>query len=443
MPETLDFVHGLYAEFFERGVRYFFPNATLRATASTSAITPSLTFLNRTDGTLDLEWMGIRYHLERPGRPFTENQVRLLGAIGGVLSARYRSIFFAPSAASGANLFAGLPEDRYVSAFLEHLPYLDETGLPTERDIVGDAIEVLRESSLLTYENRRISTGVLLTTAAAETRAPAFPQEALPYNNLLVAIKSFHRLCDGLHTVFLVDREGKLGDLVDIEQFSRPEQGKLLPAPSSARYRPHSLATLHGGNICLVLTPNGEIKIFAAGAQVFHFLEGRWHLTDVAEKYHEFHQALGNAALAERLFTVALNLAEARRGGLFVLLGDRRAAASLVAPGDLLAHPAPGGPEAESAKAQLHYLLRGKSARELDLRVLESVARVDGGIVMDREGALLAFGAILRSGGEPLAAQEGGRTTAAVHASRFGLALKISEDGLVSFYRSGERLWEI
>jgi hypothetical protein len=29
-----------------------------------------------------------------------------------------------------------------------------------------------------------------------------------------------------------------------------------------------------GGNICLVLTPNGEMKIFAGGVQVFHFLEG-------------------------------------------------------------------------------------------------------------------------------------------------------------------------
>jgi hypothetical protein len=88
-------------------------------------------------------------------------------------------------------------------------------------------------------------------------------------------------------------------------------------------------------------------------------------------------------------------------------------------------------------------LLHRKRVEDLELNVLQSIARVDGGIVLDREGRLLAFGAILRHSGEPLAAQEGGPTTAAVHASRFGLALKISEDGMVSFYKSGAQVWEI
>ena len=36
-----------------------------------------------------------------------------------------------------------------------------------------------------------------------------------------------------------------------------------------------------------------------------------------------------------------------------------------------------------------------------------------------------------------------GLTAAAAYASRFGLALKISEDGIVSFYRAGACVWEI
>jgi hypothetical protein len=255
----------------------------------------------------------------------------------------------------------------------------------------------------------------------------------------LVTIKSFHRLCDGLHTVFLVNAEGMLVDLVDMERFSKACANARLPAPSAAKYRPHSLATLEGGHICLVLTPNGEIKVFAGGVQVFHFLEGRWHLTDIIEKYHEFHVATGDPLLAERLFTAAMNLAESRRGGLFVVLNNAEAIRLLVASEDLLENTS----APKLAKAQVHYLLSGKSVLELELEVLQSVARVDGGIVLDREGRLLAFGAILRHAGEPLAAQEGGRTTAAMHASRFGLALKISEDGIVSFYKNGGKVWEI
>ncbi|HYW46795.1 MAG TPA: hypothetical protein VE959_28270 [Bryobacteraceae bacterium] len=441
MPDTtVEIVHALYSAFFERGVRYFFPDAALAVEGRLVTPSPTLRFHSRPDGSVDLDWMGSRYHFETEGRPFTENQMRLLAGIGAVLSARYRSIFSAASAASTTSVFQGLAEDRYVSAFLDHTPYLDEDGLPAERDVVADAIEVLRESSLLTYENRRISTGVILLGAGEDPfhPAPAPPPGALRYTNLLIGFKTFYRLCDGLRTVFLVDRDGMLVDLVDMQQFARGRRADALPAPSAARYHAHTLATLHGGHLCLVLTPNGEIKIFAGGVQMFHFMEGRWRLSDIPEKYHEYYRAVGQADLARRLFTAALNLAERRRGGLFVMLDDPRKAADLIVSGDLLA-----GDTAGSHKGHLHYLLRNRRVEDLELTVLESIAHVDGAVVMDREGHLLAFGAILRHVEEGLPAQEGGRTTAALHASRFGPVLKISEDGGVSFYQKGIRVWEI
>ena len=78
--------------------------------------------------------------------------------------------------------------------------------------------------------------------------------------------------------------------------------------------------------------------------------------------------------------------------------------------------------------------------------ILETIARMDGAIVIDAQSNLLAFGAILRHDLTTAAESEiveGSRTTAAIESSRFGSVLKISEDGLVSFYRSRERIWEI
>src|SRR5437870_13278880 len=80
----------------------------------------------------------------------------------------------------------------------------------------------------------------------------------------------------------------------------------------------------------MILTPNGEMKIFADGVQVFHFLDGRWRLTDAQRKYDLWKEAIRDTELAERLFTTALNLAEDRRGGLLVVLDDPEMAASLV-----------------------------------------------------------------------------------------------------------------
>ena len=231
-----------------------------------------------------------------------------------------------------------------------------------------------------------------------------------------------------------------LTDLVDIARWSIEHDGTPLPAPGPKRYTAHCRATLHQGNICLVLSPNGEIKVFAEGAQVFSFMEGRWRLTDAAEKYHAWQRAVRNAALAERLFTVALNLAEHRRGALFVVLDDARSAAAIVSADDLLANDAAG-----TDKARTHYLLRGRRLLDLEPSLIESIARMDGGIVLDRASALLAFGAILHAapGANPAHASEGGRTTAALAASRHGSVLKVSEDGQVAFYRDGVEVWEI
>lgn len=442
MPEAVDVVQALYREFFERGVRYFFPDATLAVLSPVAELKPSLVVFGRSDGGVELEWMGTRYHLDCVGgRPFSEEQLRLLGAIGSVHSVRYRSIFSANSASASFAFFEGLAEDRYVSAFLDHTPYLDEENVPGHPDVVANAIEVLRESSLLTYENRRISTGVILTGSDAHAGHGNgdMPHGALRYANSLVSIKSFHRLCDGLQTVFLVDPDGMLIDLVDMREFSRSHERLPLPAPSPQRYLNHSLATLNSGHICLVLTPNGEIKVFAEGVQVFNFLEGRWHLTDLVEKYRTFRKAIGDMALAERLFTAALNLAEHRRGGLFVILDDPESAGDLISAPDLLESDVP----IESNKGQIHYLLRHKNVLTLELSILQSVARVDGSIVLNRDGTLRAFGAILRNAGEHVTTEDGGRTTAAVHASRFGPVLKISEDGSVGFYQNAARVWEI
>jgi len=446
LTPTLDVVHALYRDFLERGIRHFFPEHRLELIGEGEP-QPMLQFHHQTDGSLEMDWCGGRYFFAAPARALSEHELRLLGAIGDVLAARYRSIVFGGSAASALHLFRGLPEDRFVSAFLDHRPYLDQAAIPADSDAIAGAIEVLRESSLLTYENRRISTGVLLLGPAPDPAHPRPdpPPEALPYNSDLIGVKSFHRLCDGIKTVFLVNRAGQLLDLIDIHDWSRGTGRCALAAPTAALYHCHSVATYDGGHFCLVLSPNGEIKIFADGVQAFNFLGGRWRLTDMAQKYRAFDKSVGYPVVAERVFRSALNMSESRRGGLFVILDDPRASAALVSPGDMLTHGPELPPEPPYSKDNVHYLLCGKTVLDLEPSVLESVARMDGATVMDRAGNLLAVGAILRNETHelPQAVAEGGRTTAAMSASRFGNVLKISEDGSVTYYRDGAAAWEI
>ena len=264
----------------------------------------------------------------------------------------------------------------------------------------------------------------------------------------------------------------------------------------------HALATRTGGHVCLVLSPNQEIKVFAGGVQAFVFAHGRWRVLDPESKFALWEGAVANPRLARVLFQTALDLAEERQGGLLVVVCDpARAIGRLVAPHDVLefeldlepqpastalaetidrespARPfsrfglttqpetspgeaAPADPSdipipalvEPLSKRSVHYLARGGSVTKLDAAVLEALAGLDGALVTDSNGRLLAFGAILRhdlhslSGcdlASPPALAEGARTTAALVASRFGPVLKISEDGIVSCFLDGARVWDL
>ena len=173
----------------------------------------SLQVISNVDGTLDLAWLARKYRLQNTRGAFTESEMRITAAIANVMAARYRS-FFHHTAGAVQALFRGYPEDRFISAFLDPFAYAGDGDSPAANDYIADAIEVLRESSLLTFENRRISTGVLLFGAGPQHRPDichkpaAISPEAIPYTSQLTSIKSFHRLCDGIQTLFLVNREG-------------------------------------------------------------------------------------------------------------------------------------------------------------------------------------------------------------------------------------------
>src|SRR5262245_11787032 len=385
----------LYEEFFERGLQYFFPFATFQPLGSDPPGHEEAMAGSTATSVLSLPWLGAQYAVHNHV-PFTAHDVRMLDSVRAVLTARYHMLRDAERHGLDVERFWGLPEDRYVSAFLERRPY--SARVQARPDRVADAIEVLRTSALTTYENRRISTGALLFGIAPDPchALPDARPHPLRYSSALTRARSFHRLSDGLNTLALVDQEGFFVDVIDVQQWSTPSLALPVPVPSPARYAAHSRATLCGGHICLILTSTGEMKIFADGVQVFRFLDGRWRITNALEKYGLWQQGLRNAPFADLLFVTALNLAEERRGGLLVVLDDSRAAGCLLSHSDLLSStpsplPAPG----HASKDQFHYLLRDKRILTLPTTILETIARIDGAAILDTDANLLAFGAIL------------------------------------------------
>jgi hypothetical protein len=440
-----------YDTLLQSALRQFFERATVEVQPVTAgagesglAIEPSAN-----PGAIIIRWFGMRYTLRVPGRwVFTAHEVRLAQAIGSVLAARYQAILDPRIIADRGELFRGAIEDRYVGAFLDPRPYtIDDREARADR--IATIIELLRVAALSSYENRPISTGVLLLGTAQD---PVRHHRPGPFGGwtteALTSIKSFFRLADGMRTVFLANAEGRLLDIIDLERWGRHVgTPRTIDVPGAKVYEAHARATMTQGHVCAVLSPSREIKVFAEGAQVFAFRAAGWHLLDVQAKYRVWAAAVGSDALATRLFQTALDLADERQGALFLVVRDPATAVpQLVAAADRLGITRDEVVCADvPSRRDLLRLLEGRSATELDPSVLAALASLDGATVVDRDGRLLAAGAILRHVDLEVPDQgvvEGARTTAAMTASRFGPVLKVSEDGTISFYDQ-EKVWDI
>jgi hypothetical protein len=438
----------LYDKLLQSALRRFFDRATFETEAMLSASSDGRLAIEPTSdpAALTVRFFGSRHTLRvPPRRPFTRDEVRLAQAIGAVLAARYRVIFDPRLLAARGDLFSGAIEDRYVGAYLAGGQYKIGQG-ENRADRIATAIEVLRVAALSSYENRAISSGVLLLDGDAPAGTPSrvAPEGALHYSPALTAIKSFYRLCDGTNTLFLVDREGVVLDIVEVSRWADAHGRSPMKVPGAAPYVNHARATAASGDVCIVLSPSHEIKVFADGSQVFTFRNAGWHLLDIAAKYEMWAEALGDRAFAKRIFQIALDLADARQGALFVVLRDpQHAVPRLVAPADRL--DSVGDVPVSSAvpsRRDLMYLVANRNVTEFSRAVLEALATMDGATVMDQSGRLLAVGAILRHVGHGEVVVEGARTTAAISAAQFGPVLKVSEDGVVTFF-DGERIWDI
>ena len=266
----------LYEEFFERGLQYFFPFATFHPLGAAPPGPTETVEGNAATAVVRASLAGRALCASTTLSPFTAHDVRMLDSVRAVLTARYHMLRDAVRHGLNVERFWGLPEDRYVSAFLDRQPYAEHVQVRPDR--IAAAIEVLRTSALTTYAestylHRRpalwyrpgsLSRAACLSPAptAVRRRPHARPEFPSPLR------WAHHARLGGSQRACFVD-------IIDIQQWAAPYETLPVPVPSPVRSAAHSRATLCGGHLCLILTATGEMKIFADGVQVLRFLDGR------------------------------------------------------------------------------------------------------------------------------------------------------------------------
>lgn len=80
---------------------------------------------------------------------------------------------------------------------------------------------------------------------------------------------------------------------------------------------------------------------------------------------------------------------------------------------------------------------RTKNIEELDMHLLESIACVDGAVIMDTNYNILSFGEMIQPAKKSKESEIafGARTNAGINASYYGISIKVSEDGDISVFK--------
>ena len=303
---------------------------------------------------------------------------------------------------------------------------------------VSSVIEQLRNLAGQSYENKQLSFGCLLDPqfAAKPAKDELFPDDVLIH-------KRYKALSDGYRTCYRVSTNGKIVQFEDLISSKIKSKGTHF-YPEWCEH----LARNSQGEACGVcLTPQGDILIFDAGTLRFTYRHGEWqywnhtHIIDLL-KNRARAQGVGVkiiAGVAQTIYRAALDVSFRRSGGLLVLLHDRKRIHDMTLKGDAI-----DDRNRKSLHRTFDESLPSTHIQKLPRQLLVELASLDGAVVLNNSGKIMAYGAVLnprRKGIIGIA--EGSRTKAAIGASKYGIAVKISSDGDMVFYEKGKPFFEV
>jgi hypothetical protein len=175
------------------------------------------------------------------------------------------------------------------------------------------------------------------------------------------------------------------------------------------------------GRVAFALNHHGEILVFKSRQLKFAFRAGQWS--------HFAHAAMiarmgAPSTVMRAVYASCLDVSFARTGGCVAIARSVSALGDLLNKADLLASPS-------NDRSRLLKHLIGRRFTAIPRAIREELAALDGATVLNRVGAVIAAGAIVRV---PGGSEGGGRLAAAKALSRLGLAVKISADGGISAF---------
>lgn len=319
--------------------------------------------------------------------------------------------------------------DRVAAeVLLDHLRA--RVGRDVRADLVGETIEFLIELSGTRVESHDLTHGVVVTDALERG-----PRLRLAYPADVRAAKRAPLLFDGQRSVLLVDPEGLARTELQRHRFARVAPGvEPRDAGRGDRLDSGALvadATRALGGLGFFVRADRSIWTFAGGQPLLVRRGEHWTAFPL-ELTAAIANMIGGGEVAALVARAAFTISAQPQGAILAIVDDAARLEGVVSPKDRYDLRNEIDPAAMRTETRLHHLI---DASELDEDTLVRLAGLDGATVVDRQGRLLAYGAIVTSADSE---HEGARTAAARTLSLTALVvLKVSVDGDITVFRDG------
>ena len=304
-------------------------------------------------------------------------------------------------------------------------------GRPVRPDLLAETIEFLIELSGARVESHDLTHGVIVADAL-----PDIPRLAFAYPADVRAAKRAPLLFDGHRSVLLVDPEGRARTELPRHRFERliSAAGREPPAGDGDWFDSDALvadATRALGGVGFFVRPDRSIWTFVDGQPLLvrrgeHWTAFPMELTAAIAKM------IGSRSVASLVARAAFTISAQPQGAILAVVDDPGRLDGVVSPKDRYDLRNEIDVAGMRPETRLHHLI---DAEQLDEETLVRLAGLDGATVVDGDGRLLAYGAIVTSTDSQ---HEGARTAAAATLSETAkVVLKVSVDGGITVFRAG------
>lgn len=300
---------------------------------------------------------------------------------------------------------------------------------------VQQVLRLIKQLTYKKYEGAPCMTAILYTNSGVETLKKLRKHYTVhePTDTVKIEPNFFdsiltYRYVDGMRSSFIVDNNLKLLGIIEIPNST---------SYTSIDFNVHSpfrdpLGKCHGKSFFMFATKKSSIDILTHKEQLIRWRSGRWGHIDYnhLKKYIDPH--ISSHSISKLLAEVIVSLSNSGHGAVILLPTDRDWRTGISRHVD------------ESAVG--NFLRKSRLNRKLgelnELGVLIGMLSSDGMTVIDEAGNICDASALVEVTGK-IKAAGGGRTSAAISASKFGTVFKISEDGPIQIYQNKKLQLEI